>query len=375
MELSTDPPKRRARTFQTAIDRWAGVGPYYAMFPLDFAYEVIKTYTQPGDRILDPFVGRGSSIYAAAAEGRSGCGIEINPVGWIYSSVKLCPTTPGRVMHRLREIGHEAIGICVQKSDLPEFFEWAYSPEVLRFLLAARASLQWRKSKVDRTLMAFILVHLHGKRNSSLSNQMRDSKSMAPDYSVRWWAERKMEPPKIDPVSFLEQRIEWRYKKGRPDFPGDVLLGDSVRILNARYQRRALEASFDMLFTSPPYLGVTNYHYDQWLRLWMLGQSPLPKSRPSSRWRGRFNSKASYLSLLSSVFDGAKKYMTDEAVVVVRTDAREFTRAATVDALNQSFPNKELVEQIRPFTSVTQTALYGDSSAKPGEVDIIMTPR
>ena len=60
--------KRRARTFGTAVDRWASVGPYYAMFPLDFAYEIVKRYTQPGDRVLDPFVGRGSSIYAAAAD-------------------------------------------------------------------------------------------------------------------------------------------------------------------------------------------------------------------------------------------------------------------------------------------------------------------
>ncbi len=154
-------PKRQARTFQTAVDRWASVGPYYAMFPVDFALEVIEAYTEPGDRVLDPFVGRGSSIYAAAAKGRTGCGMEINPVGWLYSTVKLRPTTQGRVLNRLRDIGREAIGIDIKQAKLPTFFDWAYAPDVLRFLLAARENLRWRASKVDRTLMAFILVYLY----------------------------------------------------------------------------------------------------------------------------------------------------------------------------------------------------------------------
>ena len=367
-------PKRRARTFQTAVDRWASVGPYYAMFPLEFAYEVVERYTQPGDRVLDPFVGRGSSIYAAAAIGRSGCGIEINPVGWVYSTVKLRPTTQGRVLQRLHEIGREAAKVNVGQAKLPEFFDWAYSAEVLRFLLAAREMLRWKQSKVDRTLMAFILVHLHGRRSSSLSNQMRDSKAMAPDYAVRWWAEREMGPPDVDPVAFLEQRIEWRYKKGKPNLSGEVILGDSVRLLNSGYYRSAFAESFDLLFTSPPYCGVTNYHYDQWLRLWMLGQHPSPKRR-GSRWQKKFESKADYRDLLAGVFGGAAQLLSDEAVVVVRTDAREFTLLATIEALRATFPNKQLHEKRQPFIRQTQTALYGDYSKKPGEVDLVMVPR
>ena len=346
------------------------------MFPVDFAFEVIETYTQPGDRVLDPFVGRGSSIYAAAAKDRTGCGIEINPVGWIYSSVKLRPTTKGRVLKRLHEIAVEAEGIDTQRANLPDFFNWAYSPKVLRFLLAARQFLRWRdgESKIDRTLMAFILVHLHGKRASSLSNQMRDSKAMAPDYSVRWWKEREMQPPQVDPVAFLEQRILWRYKKGKPELSGDVLLGDSITLLNANCQRQAFFKPFDLLFTSPPYYSVTNYHCDQWLRLWMLGQRPSPRRR-GGKWQRKFESQSDYHELLAGVFGGAAPLLNDDAVIVIRTDARQFTLSATIKALQTAFPNKVLREEARPLERKTQTALYGDTAKKPGEVDLIMTPK
>lgn len=367
-------PKRRTRTFRTAVDRWASVGPYYAMFPLDFAYEIVKRYTQPGDRVLDPFVGRGSSIYAAAATGRTGCGIEINPVGWVYSKAKLRPTTQGRVIQRLHDVGHRAAAVSINEAKLPEFFEWAYSVGVLRFLLAARETLRWQESKVDRTLMTFILVYLHGKRSRSLSNQMRDSKAMAPDYAIRWWKDRDMSPPDVEPLEFLEQRIAWRYKKGKPDLSGEVLLGDSMRLLDSGRYRRAFAKPFDLLFTSPPYCGVTNYHYDQWLRLWMLGQQPTPKQR-GGRWQRKFESQSDYRDLLAGVFRGAAKRMSREAVVVVRTDAREFTHTATLEALQTAFPYKQLNEEKRPYSGQTQTALFGDPSKKPGEVDLVMTPR
>lgn len=346
------------------------------MFPVDFAFEVIETYTQPGDRVFDPFVGRGSSIYAAAAKDRTGCGIEISPVGWMYSTVKLRPTTEDRVLNRLYTLASEAKEIDIKRANLPIFFSYAYAPEVLRFLLAARENLKWRagQSKVDRTLMAFILVHLHGKRSSSLSNQMRDSKAMAPDYSVRWWKERDMKPPLVDPVSLLEKKIKWRYKKGRPELSGEILLGDSISLLNSNRQRRAFSEPFDLLFTSPPYYGVTNYHCDQWLRLWMLGQRPSPRQR-GGKWERGFESQVDYHKLLAGVFGGASTRMNNDAVVVVRTDARKFTLSATIQALQKAFPNKTLNEKARPLQKKTQTALYGDTSAKPGEVDLIMTPK
>jgi len=221
--------------------------------------------------------------------------------------------------------------------------------------------------------MAFILLYLHGRRSSSLSNQMRDSKAMAPDYAVRWWIEREMKPPDLDPIAFMEQRIEWRYKKGRPHLPGDVLLGNSLQLLNSGRYRRAFAKPFDLLFTSPPYYGVTNYHTDQWLRLWMLGQIPSPHRR-GGRWQRKFESRSDYCELLTGVLGSAARRMSNEAIVVIRTDAREFTLTATVEALRTTFPTKKMCKKEQPLKKQTQTALYGDFSKKPGEVDLVMVP-
>src|SRR5260370_16115060 len=86
--------------------------------------------------------------------------------------------------------------------------------------MGARENLGWRACRVDRTVMALMLVYLHGKQGAALSNQMRQTKSMAPDYAVRWWRERGLVPPDLDPVDFLLSRLRWRYARGLPTTDG-----------------------------------------------------------------------------------------------------------------------------------------------------------
>jgi hypothetical protein len=151
-----------------AANRWAGVGPYYAMMPTSFALQQIKRFTNQGDVVLDPFCGRGTVPFAAAALGRSFFGIEIFPVGWVYSAAKYKPASQARVEKRLEEIAKLKPSLLEDS----EFFRMAYAPQTLRFLCAARQYLDWQDNHVDRTLMALILICLHDKEDAGLSNQM-----------------------------------------------------------------------------------------------------------------------------------------------------------------------------------------------------------
>lgn len=355
-------------SYSTAAERWAGVGPYYAMFPISFSNAVVDSFTDPGDVVLDPFAGRASSIFSAATSDRIGVGVEINPVGWIYGQTKLRPAQQRNVQARLREL----LELADQRRHperLPRFFYSCFHHRALRFLRTAREELDWRNSKVDRTLMAFVLVYLHGKRGDSLSNQMRQSKAMSPQYSLDWWADRAMHPPNVNVQEFLEKRIAWRYAKGIPDVTWSTLaLGDGAHILNfATPNLRPAK----LLFTSPPYSGVTSYHYDQWLRLWLLGFSDSPR-RTGQFHVGKFESQERYEALLRKVFEKCALLMDTGGFVYVRTDARERTLRITRNVLQDVFPDWPMRIAVKPLTRSSQTALFGDRSAKPGEVDLIL---
>lgn len=359
--------------YATAESRWAGVGPYYAMFPVSFADHVVTKYTSVGETILDPFAGRGTAIFSAATNRRFGIGVELNPVGWIYSQAKLHPAAKADVIDRLNEIGRLSNRHSL-KTKLPPFYSWCFSLCVQNFLLTAREHLNWRRDYVDQTLMALLLVNMHGKREASLSNQMRQTKSMSPDYAIKWWQESGLQPPDVDPVEFMKKRIDWRYAKGAPATAGSfVYLGDSTVKLRDIGKRARQLNSARLLLTSPPYCGITNYHYDQWLRLWLLGGPPNALA-VSGRYKGKFVDQQKYKKLLQDVFNGAKPLLAKDAVVYVRTDHRELTLKMTIDVLKEAFPTKRMFRRQRPVEKPTQTHLFGNKTDNSAEVDIVLLP-
>jgi hypothetical protein len=366
--------------FNTAAGRWAGIGPYYAMFPKAFCDAVIENYCKEGDTVFDPFAGRGTALYSAAISGRRALGVELNPVGWIYSRTKLAPARMESVAARAAQLQIFAHRYATAAAELPIFFTHCFTPEVRRFLLCARDLLNWRQDSVDRTLMAFLLVHLHGKLSDSFSNQMRQTKAMAPRYAVRWWKANGYKPPRIDPVNFLQKKMEWRYARGIPRIArSNVYLGDSVEILSelkGHLGSRGLRRP-SLLLTSPPYFGITNYHYDQWLRLWLLGGPPSdrrPNSRYNGKYRRKFENRSIYANLLTTVFERASRLMRPDGIVYVRTDRREPTLALTKKALKLAFPDHQLNRVNRPIEGETQTRLFGNGDPRLGEVDLVLTP-
>ncbi len=360
--------------YASANRRWAGIGPYYAMFPIAFAERVIRRYTDVGDAVLDPFSGRGTAVFAAAALDRSGVGIEINPVGYVYTKAKLNPATRLAVEKRIVELDKNAWRYRQAAEAMPVFFHRCYSQRAREFLLTARNWLDWQGSRVDCTTMALLLVHLHGKRTDSLSNQMRQTKSMSPQYAVRWWTEQRLGPPDVEPVEFMKKKLDWRYAKGIPDLrESRVYLGDSVAVLPRVRQGLASLGTekAKLLLTSPPYCGVTNYHYDQWLRLWLLG-GPSAPTAPAGPHQGKFVDRTKYQQLLKKVFTASREFLGDDAVIYVRTDSRKVTLAATAAALRHAFPDKRMQRRRRPVVGSTQTELFGGESNQDGEVDLIL---
>ncbi len=370
--------RRPKRQFRSAAARWAGVGPYYAMFPSWFSDAVVSRYSNPGDVVLDPFAGRGTAVFSAACQERVGLGVEINPVGWVYANAKLRPADATAVAARIADLGLAASTYRSESRNADDFMRLCFASGVRRFLLAARAELDWRRNNVDRTLMALLLVHLHGKPAASLSNQLRQTKAMSPDYAVRWWRDRALKPPDHDPVEFMTKKLRWRYAKGTPGATASrVYLGDSVVVMPRMAQNRMKRpdvAQVRLILTSPPYHNLANYHYDQWLRLWLLG-GPASARRPGHKFRGKFESQETYTALLGSVFRHCARALAPTGIVYVRTSLRGTTFQPTVRVLDEAFPQHVATYHRRPFTRPTQTHLFGDSTKKRGEVDIVLRPK
>ena len=61
---------------------------YPARFSPTFVRAAIETFTKPGDLVLDPHVGGGTSVVEALASGRKAVGVDINPLAEFVARVK-----------------------------------------------------------------------------------------------------------------------------------------------------------------------------------------------------------------------------------------------------------------------------------------------
>ncbi|MFT4757410.1 MAG: DNA modification methylase [Vicingaceae bacterium] len=56
------------------------VHPYWARKPLNIIEEIIKYYSKNGETVLDPFMGSGTTIFAAIKNNRNAIGTDLNPI-------------------------------------------------------------------------------------------------------------------------------------------------------------------------------------------------------------------------------------------------------------------------------------------------------
>lgn len=252
---------------ETALN---GICPYFTMFPLDFPFNILKRRAQPGDTVLDPFCGRGTTNYAARLVGLDSLGVDSSPVAAAITASKLVTTTVEEILAEADQILHG-----YQAQDIPssEFWRWAYHPTVLDAICRFREAFLEDCSTAPRiALRGIVLGALHGPKQktfpSYFSNQCPRTYAPKPAYATRYWQERGLTSEPIDVLSVIERRAK-RYYETSSDITGTVRLADS-RATGALEHGTPGE-HFDWVITSPPYYGMRTYIPDQWLRNWFVG--------------------------------------------------------------------------------------------------------
>lgn len=304
--------------------RFHALCPYFAMFPESFAEYWINRLTKPDETVLDPFSGRGTTALTALLCGRNAIASDVNDVAVCLTRAKTSPPSLSRLRARLsrlrKEFSPRDWHHVAREAD--EFFQYAYAPGTLRQLLYLRERLDWKGSRVDNMLAALTLGSLHGEASSKryLSNQMPRTISTKPRYSVNFWTMRNLVAPERDVFAVLGDMASFRYESPLPE-------GDSVVLhTDMRNLPRVIESTpacpLRCAITSPPYLNVTSFEEDQWLRLWFLGGLPYPRKGIVSR-DDRHGTADSYWSFISDMWRSLGAVMADGAHVVIRIGSRK----------------------------------------------------
>jgi len=259
--------KRAERRWGHSLHKLA---PYVGGFPPALANYFINWFTKPGDTVLDPFCGGGTAPLEAALRGRRAIGNDAFSYAYVLSSAKCNPLRTSKFENYLVQKITEAKEVSNKDMELldNEDLKVFYSDHTLDQILRLREVLVDDYSKEAMYLKAVMCGILHGPSDMFLSLQTKDTYAGSVDYVRDYAEDNNLEKPVVD----IRPKAMRKHEIAQED-PVPVCLGHRTSIYqgDARDLKGVADREADLILTSPPYMRVLDYTWNNWIRLWWLG--------------------------------------------------------------------------------------------------------
>lgn len=247
---------------------------YRACFKPQLPRFFIERFTEPGNVVYDPFMGRGTTVLEAALLGRSPLGCDVNPLSAILAGPRLAPPALHDIHARLNELDLSAAGHC------PSELEVFYHAETLREICALKEYLIRREGAgaidtIDRWIRMVAVNRLTGHSPGFFSvYTLPPNQATSLEAQAKINAARKQTPPRRDVRALIAAKSQ--------SLLSDCNSACRTTLWRSTQRARLLTkpanatpeirpGSVDLVVTSPPFLDVVDYAGDNWLRCWFCG--------------------------------------------------------------------------------------------------------
>jgi len=250
---------------------------YRACFKPQLPRFFIERLSLPGERVYDPFMGRGTTLLEAALLGRVPVGCDINPLSAMLTWPRLRPPSLAQIERRLAQISF------ADHDEFPADLLVFYHPETLKEIASLKRYLLRRREQgtldaVDDWVCLVALNRLTGHSPGFFSVY-----TLPPNQAVSIKSQRKINerrgqiPPRRHVPNLLLKKSrqllsECDERTRRTLAP---VAGQSLTLTRAAAATPEIESdSITLVVTSPPFLDVVDYAGDNWLRCWFVGINP-----------------------------------------------------------------------------------------------------
>jgi DNA modification methylase len=260
-----------------------GLHSFAAKFPPQLADWGIRRYSRPGETVLDPMVGSGTTLVEARLLGRDALGADIDPLARLIARVKATPLPPELLeaatsalladveadvadLRRARADG-VPFGDAFPEVAIPDFpnRDYWFLPSVSEELALLRRRIDAVEPSTLREFFYVVFSALIITKSSTSVANVRDLAHSRP-HRVE-----PRQPPNV-PRAF-QQRLA-RLRRGILDFGQRCDHATALRIVGDDARRLPLEDdSVDLVFTSPPYVNAIDYPRAHKFSLHWLGDA------------------------------------------------------------------------------------------------------
>ena len=246
---------------------------YRACYKPQLPRHFIERLSAPGERIYDPFSGRGTTLIEAALLGRRVAANDVNPLSRMLAEPRLSPPEPAAVAARLAEIPRSCP---TDGLDLAMFFHPDTEAEIrgLRVWCLERAA-RGRLDALDAWIRMVATNRLTGHSAGFFSvYTLPPNQALTADKQRQINVQREQVPTYRDTHALILKKTK-QLLKGleQPQLLNLRLAAQDARFLtgDARATSELPAESITLTVTSPPFLDVVDYAGDNWLRCWFAG--------------------------------------------------------------------------------------------------------
>lgn len=250
---------------------------YRACFKPQLPRFFIERLTKPGDRVYDPFMGRGTTLLEAALLDRIPCGCDVNPLSRLLCGPRLCPPTVEEVQNRMGIIP------TVPKGPIREDLLAFYHPKTLAEITALREYLLGREESgqidyVDQWIRMVATNRLTGHSAGFFSvYTLPPNQAVSVESQIKINKKRGQVPSRREVSAIIVKKTRTLLSSLAPIV--DACLWKRGRqaelvTLQADKTKKIRGGTIQLVVTSPPFLDVVNYKQDNWLRCWFNGINP-----------------------------------------------------------------------------------------------------
>jgi hypothetical protein len=322
----------RGPLWHSAAARWGHsmhtMCSYHGMFPAKLVHYFLQRHSDPGDLVLDPFSGRGTTTLQARVEGRRSAGNDLNPLAYVLTRAKAQPPDWSRMIAFVGGLERDYSRTARRSDpDVPADIEMLFHDRTLRQLVYLRKRLQSRPMDTwgseEFMLAGAVAGILHGGHRSDgssgyLSISMPNTFSMSPEYVRKYIRENDLVRLDQNVFECLRDKLARLYLDSCEGERASASMEDAFALLKGRTVRRE---SVNLVLTSPPYLRVVNYGTSNWIRLWWLGFDGVARQRGAGRKAldaslDHQHAYETYREFMARMFKGTRRVLRRNGVAV-----------------------------------------------------------
>jgi len=247
---------------------------YRACFKPQLAGFFIERFSKAGDRVYDPFGGRGTTAIEAGLLNRQVAQNDINPLSVLLTKPRFFVPTINAVRDRLSQVPRDYGPAAL--IDLSMFYHTGTEKEILalREFLAGR-QVQGEEDEIDEWVRMVATNRLTGHSSGFFSvYTLPPNQAVSAGAQAKINMKRQQVPPYRDTHKIILKKtrtlirnltIQERERLRNAGESGIFLTG------NASSTPEIRDNSIQLTVTSPPFLNIVQYSKDNWLRCWFNG--------------------------------------------------------------------------------------------------------